>query len=61
MVIEGDFLVGEIFGGVDEPYLCEDVVPDISSSKIENVCLETIILLKNEVLQLITIEIQVVL
>jgi hypothetical protein len=46
MVIEGDFLVGEIFGGVDEPYLCEDVVPNISFSNIENVCLETTILLK---------------
>ncbi len=48
------------FGGV-EPYLCEILVPNISSSNIENVCLKTTILLKNEVLQFITIGIQVVL
>jgi hypothetical protein len=50
MVIEGDFFVGEIFGEVDEPYLSEDVVPNISFSNMENVHLETTILLENEVL-----------
>jgi hypothetical protein len=57
MFIEGDFLIGEIFGGVDEPYLWEDVVPNTSSSNMENVCLETTILLENEILQFITIEV----
>jgi hypothetical protein len=61
MVIEGDFLIDEIFGVVDEPNLCVDVVPNISSSNMENLHLETTILLENEVLQLIIIKVQVVL
>lgn len=39
----------DIIGGVDGPPTCEDVVPNISSSNIEN-------LQENEVLQFVTIE-----
>jgi hypothetical protein len=50
MVIERNYAIVESVGGVDEPYLCEDVVPNTSFSDMENVCLKTTTLLKNEVL-----------
>jgi hypothetical protein len=50
MVIESDYAIIENVGGVDEPYLCEDVVPNTSFPNMENVRLETIISLENEVL-----------
>lgn len=43
----------EIIGGVDGPPTCEDVVPNTSSSNIEN-------LQENEVLQFVNIENQIV-
>ncbi len=53
MVIECDFVIVENVGQVDEPYLCENVVPNISFSNMESVHLETIISLRNEILQLV--------
>jgi hypothetical protein len=50
MVTKSDYAIVESVGGVDEPFLCEDVVPNTSFSNMENVCLETIISLENEVL-----------
>jgi hypothetical protein len=50
MVIENNYAIVENVGGVDGPYLCEDVVPNTSFSNMENVCLETTISLENEVL-----------
>jgi hypothetical protein len=46
MVTKYDFVIVENVGWVDEPYLCENVVPNISFSDMENVHLETIISLK---------------
>jgi hypothetical protein len=51
MVIECDFVIVENVGQVDEP--CENVVPNISFSNMESVHLETIISLRNEILQLV--------
>ncbi len=45
--------IGELVGGVDGPPTCEDVVPNTSSSNIEN-------LQEHEVLQFVTIEKQIV-
>jgi len=56
MVIESDSLIVESVDGVDKRYLCEDVIPNISSLDMERVRLETTLSLKNEVLQLIAIE-----
>jgi hypothetical protein len=60
MATKSDSLIVENVGGVGEPYLCEDVVPNTSSLDMESVCLETTLLLENEVLQLIITEAQVV-
>jgi hypothetical protein len=50
MVTKSDYAIIENVGGVDEQYLCEDVVPNTSFPNMENVRLETIISLENEVL-----------
>jgi hypothetical protein len=60
MATKNDSFIVENVGGVGEPYLCEDVVPNTSSLDMENVCLETTLSLENEVLQLIATEAQVV-
>jgi hypothetical protein len=61
MAIESDYLIVESVGEVDEPYLCEDVVPNTSFSNMESVHLKSTISLKNEVLQLVTIKAQAIL
>ncbi len=43
-------LLLKVFSGVDEPYLCEDVIPNNSFSNMENVRLKTTVSLENEVL-----------
>jgi hypothetical protein len=50
MVTKCDFVIIENVGQVDESYLCENVVPNISFSNMESVHLETTISLKNEIL-----------
>jgi hypothetical protein len=50
MVIKSDSLIVENVGGVGEPYLCEDVVLNTSSSNMESVYFKTTISLENEVL-----------
>jgi hypothetical protein len=50
MVTKSDSLIVENVGGVGEPYLCEDVVLNTSSSDMESVCLKTTISLEDEVL-----------
>jgi hypothetical protein len=60
MVTQSDYAIIESVGGVDEPYLCEDVVPNTSFSNMENVCLETTISLEDEVFWFVVIEVQVV-
>jgi len=37
MVREKNYTIVESVGGVDEPYLCEDVIPNTSFSNMENV------------------------
>lgn len=51
MAIENDFFIVNNVGGVDKPYLCEDVVPNTSSLDMESLRLETTLSLENEVLQ----------
>jgi len=43
MVTQRNYAIVESVGGVDEPYLCENVVPNTSFSNMENVFLETTI------------------
>jgi hypothetical protein len=50
MIIESDSLIVESVDGVDKTYLCENVIPNISSLDMERVRLETTLSLKNEVL-----------
>jgi hypothetical protein len=50
MATKNDSLIVENVGGVGEPYLCEDVVPNTSSSDMESVCLETTLSLENVIL-----------
>jgi hypothetical protein len=50
MVTECDFVIAENVGWVDEPYVCENVVPNISFSDMDSVHLKAIISLKNEIL-----------
>jgi hypothetical protein len=50
MAIESDSFIVNSVGGVDEPYLCEDVVPNTSSLDMESVRLETTLSLENEIL-----------
>jgi hypothetical protein len=47
MVTKSDNAIIENVGGVDEQYLCENVVPNTSFPNMENVHLETIISLEN--------------
>ncbi len=51
MAIENDFFIVNNVGGVDKPYLCEDVVPNTSSLDMESLRLEITLSLENEVLQ----------
>jgi hypothetical protein len=60
MVTKSDNAMIENVGGVDEQYLCENVVPNTSFPNMENVRLETIISLENEVLYFVIIKVQVI-
>jgi hypothetical protein len=50
MAIESDSFIVNSVGGVDEPYLCEDVFPNTSSLDMKSVRLETTLSLENEIL-----------
>jgi hypothetical protein len=50
VVRENNYTTVESVGGVDEPYLCEDVIPNTSFPDMKNVHLKTTISLENEVL-----------
>jgi hypothetical protein len=53
MVIECDFVIAKNVGQGYEPYLCENVFPNIWFLDMESVRLGTTISLKNEILQLV--------
>jgi hypothetical protein len=60
MAIKNDYFITNNVGGVDEPYLRVDVVPNTSSLDMESVHLEITLLLENEVLQFVVIKDQIV-
>jgi hypothetical protein len=53
-------VIVEIVNGVDGPLICEDVLLNISSSNMESVSLKIGNSLENKVLQLASIEIQII-
>jgi hypothetical protein len=60
MATKNNCIIVENVNVVDGPLICEDVFLNTSSSNMENVCLKIGNLLENKVLQLTSMEIQVI-